>query len=202
MPTASVALNTSIGGVSFSARITRTAAGQISHVVTLPAGQAGELTTRTDNDTGVVTTTATPTVEADDLVVVSWSGGRRYGAVVDSVDGNAITFGTTTVGAGDNLPIAETAVVISKMVEIDTDFDGDLMELLHVHCNKSAVVQFREEDDTSIYAMDVTASESLPWVSDLSGANPLTGDPVGNIIAGTTDTEAAELRVGVLYESA
>src|SRR5690606_6519409 len=98
-----------------------------SHELVLPAAFAGELTTRTDNDTGVVTVEDSEhTIETGDTVDAYWIDADglmqvRYGmeATVSTVEI------TLDGGAGENLPAEDTEVTVSAQVEIDTDFAGD-----------------------------------------------------------------------------
>lgn len=83
--------------------------------VTLNPAYAGSLTTRTDANTGVVTTTNTPTgIATNDIVDVYWSGGRRR-QMVATVSGSAIT---VDGGSGDDLPALSTAVVICEALAV------------------------------------------------------------------------------------
>ena len=80
-----------VGGLTIQSTVTRTASGQISHDVTLPAGKAGTLTTRTDDNTGVATLGTGHGIVQNDVVDVYWAAGVRYGMDVTAVNGNAVT---------------------------------------------------------------------------------------------------------------
>ena len=198
MPSGSIQSTISVGGVMSQSNVQRTADGQIGHQMTLPAGKTGSLKTRTDDDTGVATLEADHGVTTDDTVDVYWTGGMRYGMSVTVVDVNDVTI---DLGAGDNLPAAETALVVTPRIEVDTDFDGDLAEMVFAHCSKRAHVEFLKEDDTSILARELGANAAWTWIADQGIANPLTGDPVGKLQVTCGEAVAATLSVGILYDS-
>lgn len=199
MATGTITSTANVGGVSASAQITRTANLQTTYDGSdLPAGKAGTLTTRTDDDTGVATLGAGHGITDTDTVDVFWSGGSRYGVDVTSVDGNAVSI---NVGSGDNLPAATTALVVTKQVTIDVDFDGDKVEMIVVSNSKRVHLDFQEGDGTSIKARDIPAGEGWSWVASQGITNPLTGNPVGKIQATSGEATAATLKIGVLYSS-
>lgn len=202
MPTGTLALTGSVAGVTINASVSRTETGQISHEVTLTAGLAGTLSTRTDNDTGILTVTAGHGIVGTDVIDIYWTGGRRYGAVVDSVTATTITFGTVTVGSGDNLPVVDTAIVVAKQQTVDTDFDGDNLKMIVGYADQRAHLHFQENDGTSIASVDLAANEPWWWFSDNGFSNALTGDPVGAIKVTNGTTTAATLRLGLIYDSA
>ena len=199
MPTASESTNVSIAGMSIQGTRSRTATGQIAHQVSLPAGKAGTLTTRTDDNTGEATLGAGHGLQQNDVVDVLWSGGVRYGMDVGVVVG---TVAPIDGGAGDVLPVQDTVLIVTKVVTIDTDFDGDLMKMIAAHSTKRAHLAFRDSVPTVLKAVELSADEPWSWVSDAQITNPLTGNPVNDIRAsnGASDA-AATLKIGVLYES-
>ena len=200
MATGQIETTVKLAGVSATMRATRTATGSITHDPVLPAGKAGTLTTRTDDDTGVATLGAGHGVTTDDTVDVYWDGGLRYGMSVTVVDGVLVTI---DLGAGDNLPTQDTALVVTPRVEIDTDFDGDLLKMIAASTDKRAHVEFLTEADVSIHAVELVDSEGWCWIKDQGVSNPLTGDPVGKAQASCgVATAGTILTVGVLYDSA
>src|SRR5688572_26126622 len=81
---------------------------------TIPVAVAGVLTTRTDDDTGVITTTSAHGLQVGDRVDIYWDVGIRRGMLVSAVgSATTITVGTGVgdVGAGDVFPIATYALV-------------------------------------------------------------------------------------------
>lgn len=206
MPTVRQSISMSIGGLSLASLITRSGSGQISvekkvsetdadkH---LTPATAGTLTTRTDNNTGVVTSTSHG-LATNDKVDVYWSDGIRYDMDA-TVSGSAVT---VDGGAGDNLPALSTAVFICKQTTINVDFDGDDVEVLAALCNVRGHLLFEESDGTDIAETELTAGESYSYTSETNATNPFTGDPVGLIKASVgSAATTAYLRLGVLLNT-
>jgi len=187
-----------LAGISANGVTIRTADGQISHEVALPAGKSGTLSTRTDDDTGVATLAANHGITVDDYVDVYWDGGVRYGMDVTGVEGTAVSI---DLGDGDNLPTQDTVIIVTPRVEIDVDFDGDNVEMIAAVCPRRAHLEFLTDADVSIKVQELTAAEPWSWVADQGVTNPLTGDPVGKIQASCGEATAATLKIGVLYDS-
>lgn len=77
----------------------------------------GNLTTRTDDDSGVVTMLVAHTLEVGDLVDVEWMGGVLWVTTVSAVDGMAVTFDG---GSGYVLPAVNNAVLVVKRLPAGT----------------------------------------------------------------------------------
>jgi hypothetical protein len=198
MPIGTISSNVSLAGISIQSLITREAEGQISHTVALAAGKAGTLTTRTDDNTGEATLGTGHGMAQNDVVDVYWEDGVRYGMVVGVVAGNVVPIDG---GAGDNLPLADTALVVCKQTEINTDFDGDDAVMFAVHSTKRGHANFQDSGDASLEAVDLAANEVWWWAADTGESNPLSGNAVDKVLVSNGTTEAATLKIGVLYES-
>jgi len=194
----------SLPGQTVRGTITKTAtAGLPPQEVPLPAGVAGTLSTRTDDDTAVITA-AGHSLQQDDKVDVYWAGGRRYGMTVSSVDGNNVTVGTDAghVGNGDAFPAQDTAVVITEQVVIDLEIDGDALVCIAAGADQRAHLEFHDGVTTSIAAAEIPAAgESWSWVEDSGYTNPLAGDVTEEIRCSNGSTTAATLKLGGLYNS-
>jgi hypothetical protein len=208
MPTGMINIVASIAGLSIQASRTRTASGQISHEVTIPAAKTGTLTTRTDDDEGIFTLAAGHGLVVDDVIDVYWAGGIRYGMKVSAVNGNDVTAGGVGgPGAGDVLPDQGTAVTVSKQVTVDTDFDGDKLEMIVVantaQANtKRAHFDFQDSGGLSLKAQELAGADPWDWSADTSIANPLAGNPVDRVKLSNGDSAAAaQVKIGVLYNS-
>jgi hypothetical protein len=193
------------GGVSIARTVNRTADGQATVSITLPAATAGTLTTRTDNDTGVITV-ASHSITTDDTVDVYWSGGRRYGVDVTAQDATTISI---DIGSGDNLPIATTAVTIVKQVPLNIAIDGDAAALVAVSLETSdpslttkGRVQFLDAAEDTIATLEMTAN--TPNIVDVTGGdtNIYTGDPITHAVASNANsTYTATLNILALQDS-
>ena len=203
MPTATINSTISVAGVSLGSLVTRLKGGTKAHILSpteenaFPAGKPGTLTTRTDDDTGVATLEADHGITDADTVDVYWSGGMRYGMTVSSVDGTAVSI---DLGSGDNLPTETTALVVTARIELDTDVDGDLIELIAVGSDRRGHVEFLTDGDASIVAIELTAGEAWTWVNGQGVSNPLTGDPIGKVQVTNGEATAGTLTVGILYD--
>ena len=165
----------------------------------LPAAEAGTLSTRTSDTAGTATLGAAHGILTGDIVDIYWAGGVAYGATVGTVSGTSVPF---TLASGDVLPAQDTAINMDTQTEINTDFDGDDMKMLAVVSTKRGHVHFQEEDGTDIKAQEMLAGEGWTWASDTGITNPLTGNPVGQVLVSNGDaTGATTLKIGVLYDS-
>lgn len=199
-------LNYGISLGSISRSITRTGDSKIEAEIALPAGTAGTLSTRTDNDTGVVTVTS-HSITTSDTVDVYWSTGRRYGVDVTAQTSTTISI---DLGAGDNLPSSSTAVVIVKQVPFNLALDGDNAKIVGFSYELAAdtsdgygcrVTLFDSADDT-ITGLDLDAFS--PNVCDIEGGatNLYTGDPITDGVASNgSSTYTATLKIQAIVDA-
>jgi hypothetical protein len=198
MPTASINVTASIGGLSIQSSISRTGAGSIAQEVTVPVAKAGSLTTRTDDNTGVATLSTGHGIVTSDVVDVYWTGGVRYGMAA-TVATNAVTLDG---GAGDNLPAADTAVKLCKQVVLDVDFDGDKLETIAVNSSQAGHAVFEDSADAVLLAQSLSANELWFWASDMGIAIPITGNPVDQVkLSNSSTTLAATVKLAIVYNS-
>ncbi len=198
----SLAYGISLGSINQS--VVRSGDSKIELEVTLPVGTAGTLSTRTDDNTGVVTVSS-HSITISDTVDIYWSGGRRYGVDVTAQDATTISI---DLGAGDNLPTATTAVVIVKQVPFNLALDGDNAKIVGVSYEVAdasgygcRVTLFDSADDT-ITGLDLDAN--VPNVVDIEGGqtNPYTGDPITDGVASNgSSSTAATLKVQAIVDA-
>jgi hypothetical protein len=200
MPTARQTATYEIAGLSFKSTIEKTQDTPIGQEVALPAGQAGTLTTRTDDDTGEATLTDTPSVANGDKVDVYWDGGVRYGMTVGTVSGNDVPL---DLGAGDNLPAATTAIVVTERVQANFSFDGDDLQMIVAICDQRAHIDFEDSGNVSLEAVELPAAgEAWSWIADTPAyTNPLTGNDVHQVQASNGTATAATVTIAALYDS-
>jgi hypothetical protein len=206
MATLSMSQSFSAGGVGAAGVLTRVCPSQIGHDPTLQAGQAGTVTTRTDNDTAVITLddSAVPTVTTSDTVSVFWGVGPtnyRYNMTVTAVGATTIS---VDAGTGTNLPVLTTAVVVAKEHTVDTDLDADLIELWALSCSNQ--LHFRFLDDTGTAAVllagRLAAGEVVGWASDGIFTNPMAGGDINRVIMSNGGTTAVQPSLCIGYASA
>lgn len=203
MPTLSYSV--SLGSIARS--VNRTGDSRIDAEISLPAGKAGTLTTRTDDNTGVVTVSSGHGITTSDTVDVYWSTGRRYGVDVTAQDSTTITI---DLGSGDVLPSTSTAVVIVKQVAFNLALDGDNAKIVGFSYELAAdtsdgygcrVTLFDSADDT-ITGLDLDAFS--PNVCDIEGGatNLYTGDPITDGVASNgSSTYAATLKIQAIVDA-
>jgi hypothetical protein len=203
MATVTISLSMTAGGVGAAGQASKEVAGQVGIDPTLPAGQAGTLTTRTDNDTGVITldASAIPTVTAASTVSVFWNGGYRYGVDVTAVAGSTVSI---DIGSGDNLPVAATAVVIAEEVVIDLDLDGDLMTAWVYSCSNESHIRFMDDIGTTPATLIPTrldANEPAFFFADNIYTNPFTNREIGRVIFANAGTTAVKVALAIGYDA-
>lgn len=99
--------------------------------INLTQGLAGTLTTRTDDNTGVITSAAHG-LATSDFVSVFWTDGSGVEKFRANMDITSTTTDTITVdlGQGDVLPAATTAVIVGKVASRVVDWDGTAAGLI------------------------------------------------------------------------
>jgi hypothetical protein len=201
MATGRIASTFTVGGVSFTSQLTKEAEGSIGQDPTLAAGIAGAI-----SSAGVDGLATGHGIEGSDVIDVHWDdpddGTRkcRRGLTVDTANANDIEFDETPAGAGDSLPDEDTACVVCVQTSIETTFDADSAEIMCLYCPTDAVVDFRASA-ASVAAVKLEGGAAWWWVNGQGFANPLTGDPIDEIIVSNGGTSAATLKIGVLYQS-
>jgi len=207
MPTINYSVSLAGAGSSISAAVPRVQDGADSREVTLPVAQSGSLTTRTNATAGVLTmASANHGIANASLIDVFWSGGRRYGATVQNVTGNAVTFNQ---GSGDNLANANTATTAATQVLINLAITGSLLKIMGImpvsaDTSKTQQAHADFQDINGVAVNAIPMSHNVPQVFDVAGggANPLTGNAVEKIKAANGDpTNQAVLTIIVGQDS-
>jgi hypothetical protein len=148
---------------------------EVSALISIPAAKVGELTTRTDNDTGVITMVAGHGLTTGMLVDVYWltgGGGKRLGmAATVTVNALAVEGGT-----GDSLPTLNDDVTVMNPVVHSAWVPAATVEGIAASSPQIGVVRLLEADDTEIVAMEVAANDPYVWVDGSGVTNPVTAD--------------------------
>lgn len=200
MTTRNITQSGSIAGKSISGTLRRTGSTETNGEVTLAAGSAGTLTTRTDDDTGTVTLTAGHG-QTSGTFDVFWADGVRRGMTgTVTVDSLALD-----LGAGDVLPVATTAVVVDKQEIIDFDSDAASIVLAGVGQTRRASVQFQEDAGTPVLSLDLgraneTVSEPWFWAADTDVATPFGANLSKVAVSNGSSAGANVIIIGVLRE--
>ncbi len=212
MPTGTIQIAASVGGLSIQTSISRSGSGQIAHEVPLSAAAGGTLKTRIANDEGVLTLSG-HSLAVDDVVDIYWEGGVRYGMTVTEVTGDDVTVGgqntssssgtpEPTGGAGDSLPDQYDPLSAAKQVPVDTDFDGDKLEMILLVSPKRSHFDFQDTLGASLEIGELPANEPWQWISGVGVANPLAGSSVDQLRLSNGDSSGqATVKLALIYNS-
>lgn len=186
-----------IGGTTF--RVVTTVTGDGEVMVSPSAGilgaKPGELTTRTDNDTGVVTAEAGHGIETSDLVDVYWTGGARYGMTA-TVATNEITLDG---GDGDNLPSLNEDVTL-KVPETEAFvIEGDDCTAIAVYSDVAGRVRFSDSGGVE-YTVTIAAGATDIWLDGSGVTNPIAGDSIIEVSFSHGSTSAQIMTAAAMYE--
>jgi hypothetical protein len=167
----------------------------------LAAAKVGQLTTRTDNDTGTLTMVTGHGITTGAILDVYWDGGYRANMVVGTVATNSVPIDG---GSGDNLPTnltaitamvpsVETVVIVgNNLNNLVADVTDKTVRGLVTYTDGSDVVQAALEIDPLIGA--------YLWESTSGVTNPLSGATTAKIkyshasSVGTKKVRAGALR--------
>lgn len=160
------------------------------------AAKSGSLTTRTDDDTGVVAFNSGHGFVTNNVIDLFWSGGNRR-AMTATVSGDDVTLDG---GSGDVLPAVNTSVTGMVPTEVPFVVEGNTVIGLAASCSVPGYVVFVDdaaaEINTAIY--EVTTNESATWISGDS-TNPLANTTTSVVKLSHGSTSAKEMTVKVVF---
>lgn len=205
MPTSTMSVMGSIGGISISGTVSRSGEAGIPVEASLPAASSGTLTTRTSDTAGEITVGAGHGFVQSDVIDIFWidaSGNLKCArkATVGVVAGNVIPFSGAT---GDILPAQDYAITADERVNIlgAVSFDGDEATMLIVISTRNGHFCFEDAGGAILKAEKLLANEPWWWYSG-AAANPLTGNPVTKLWMTNGDsTNAATVRFGAQLDT-
>lgn len=178
--TGRITITGAIGTNSYTTSANKTSVGLEGIAQTVAVAKVGELTTRTDNDTGVVTFVTGHGFTTGNLIDLFWTvggvpGSRR--AMTATVAGDAVTLDG---GSGDNLPALNSDVTGMVPSEYAFTLDGDDLVMLCVRSNAQGWIVFVDDApaDIALATYRFDAAGGFTWASDLGTANPMAGDVV------------------------
>lgn len=194
--TATISETVTVAGLTLSETTQVTAENALIKEVSVPAGKAGTLSTRTNNTDGTVTTTAGGHgISTADIVDLYWVGGARRGVVVGTVSGNAIPI---SGGAGDNLPIATTAVTICSRTQVTVALTGSNQTFLALSTPASVRATFAVKEGGGAYPINQMQTGVWHWTAGNGEANPLTGYTTTFLYLSHDQTAAQSLKFAAL----
>lgn len=183
----SLSKNISIGGVAITGEVILTVDNVDPTYVTLDAGEAGTLSTRTSASQGTLTLDISHGITTGQTVDLFWDGGIRRGMVVGTVSGASVPL--TSSGAGDDLPAQDTEIVVCGVSYADVDFDGDTCQALVAYA-KDGRASIEIQDDSDVAIADCSFDLAAGQVVDTAlVTNPLAGVLVGRVAMSNGTTE-------------
>lgn len=171
----------------------------------LPVAKVGQLTTRTDNDTGTLTMVTGHGITTGARLDIFWEEagvkGHRRGVVVGTVATNSVPI---DLGAGDNLPTNLTAVTACVPTEEILLADGDTVQCIGVKSSRRGVVVFADSSDVELHfvatELEGASGGGYQWYTGNGVTNPLAGDTIAKVFFSNGDstyTNAMQAMVGV-----
>lgn len=205
MPTFQNRENASILGASFPSVTTIESSG--GELIArqgdnaLPVAKVGQLTTRTDADTGELTMSSGHGITTGDRLDVYWTGGSRRGMTAGTVATNAVPIDG---GSGDDLPTNLTAVTASVPVEEEMLLTGDDATCIAMFSSRRGSIVLAESDDSEALGREVGAEsggeQSWFWHESRNETNPLASADVAKVFFSNGDSSnTAVMRVAVLH---
>lgn len=204
--TSQITVNTTIAGITFAQTRNVSSEAAIAQERTIPAAQAGSLTTRTSTTVGTITmTSGAHTITTGARIDIYWTEagvkGCRRGVTVGTVAGTSVPF---TVGSGDVLPTNLTAVTVALPVSLATGLSGNKLKALILGAPE-AQTQFVlcSSGNTEELAKNLTQGEVFYWESGQIGTtNPIAGDTIVNTFVSHSDaTGAKRVQIVAQYDN-
>lgn len=189
-----------VGNETTSQTIEYTTASAERTTVNVPAAKTGTLSTRTDDDTGVVAAQASHGFVTNNVVDLFWADGNRRGMTA-TVSSNDVTLDG---GAGDNLPVVNTAVTLMVPTSVAVDIDGDEAHGVAVYGRRGGYVAYKLSNGTDIVVYELSGTDAADgWVDGDGGTNPLANAAVASItFSHGYSGGVAEMRSRVFYGTA
>lgn len=165
-----------INAMGFSVQIDQSTSGDsfAGASPSVPRAKTGTLSTRTDDDTGVVTAETGHGIITSDKVDVYWEDGKRV--LMDAtVSGDDITLDG---GSGDNLPDEDTEVTVMVPQSEVVGIVGNNMVALLGRADTRATIHLKN-GATVHKTIDIeSATDGYGWNSADGTTNPIAGDTV------------------------
>ncbi len=208
MPTANLTITGDIAGIGLNASLVRAADGQIGHAAALPTAKSGSITAYSAGPPASWTVNVPGHgLSTGDHVDVYIGSSVAFGLKVIGVNNDDLTLEASDVQPSDTTAMPTTGLPVSclvgQVVEIDTDFDADLLVAIGALADKVGHLVFAPSTGTTeILAVNLPAKELWSWFSGGTASNPFgTGNTVGRVLASTGDAAGTTLKLGILYDS-
>lgn len=170
----------------------------------LAAAKVGQLTTRTDNDTGTLTMNPGHGIGTGNRLDVYWTEGgvkgARRGMTVGTVSGDSVPIDG---GAGDNLPTNLTAVTAQVPASENFAVVGNDVQFIFAKASRRGIIVFADGSNVELAALATeiqgdSSNNGYQWYTGSGITNPLSGDTVVKVFFSNGDsTGTNEMIVGV-----
>jgi hypothetical protein len=188
------------GGKTYNVTKTVESENSNSFSVTLPAAKTGQLTTRTDNDTGTLTMSSGHGITTGARLDLYWDGGCRRGITVGTVATNSVPIDG---GSGDNLPTNLTNITAQVPQEESQALTGNDVTLIALGSDSRGVTQIvvAQSGGTEIAPFQIAAGDGgAMWMTG-QGTNPLSGGSVGKVFLSHGSSAASAVVSGTFLRN-
>lgn len=201
---ATVVKDVVIDGVSMSSDLSVTSNLKQGFDEFFAAAKSGNLSTRTDNDTGTLTMdSGGHGITTGARLDIYWATGSRRGVAVGTVSGTSVPI---DLGSGDNLPTQGTLITAMVPISVPIIITGDNTVGLAVknpaggaQAAKATFV-FAKSDNTEGTHFVVGSGGCGSWFSSEGTTNPIAGDAITQVFVSHGDSgQAINLTGFALY---
>ncbi len=193
-----------IQGDTYVQQFTSTSNAAIPFSQSIAAAKVGQLTTRTDANTGVLTMAGGHGITTGQRLDVYWvvapAGSRRGMTTV--VSGNAVTI---DLGSGDDLPTnlsAVTAMVPTSQALVVTGSNAVALAVSNPSTLTAATFVFALTDNSEVKAYVQAAATTYPsstvWATEDGTTNPLAASAVTQVFLSHGNSAGAVVLSGVV----
>lgn len=166
------------------------------------AAKAGQLTTRTDNDTGTLTMSSGHGITTGARLDIFWEEagvkGSRYGVTVGTVATNSVPI---DAGAGDNLPTNLTNITAMVPLEFEITVSSD--EIVGACCYAGAQANFVFTDGSdavqAVFQVDA-AGDAAGWDTGEGTTSPFDSTTIVKLYMSHGGAAAAQLRAALVLQ--
>lgn len=199
MPTATISNRLTVDGTTYTQATSVSADSVIrtekTGATALAAAKIGQLTTRTDTNTGTLTMASGHAITTGQRLDVFWEEagvkGARRGMTVGTVAGLSVPI---DLGAGDDLPTNLTAVTAQVPVSEAFLVTGNNVRYIFARATRRACVVFTDVSDVELHAIEgeldgtSTQGNGYQWYTGNGVTNPLAADAVAKVYMSNGDS--------------
>ncbi len=181
---------------AFSLSTTISSEAAVPFSVTLAAAKTGTLTTRTDDNTGTLTMSASHGITTGARLDLYWTGGSRRGMTVGTVSVNSVPIDG---GSGDVLPSAAASITAQVPTEQAVVVTGDDIIALAARLPLGGTIVYADSGDVELaYAVLTSTLTTYVWVEADGGTNPLAGDALAKVFLSQGSSAATSTASGLV----